>query len=52
MGQLVAKLVDQNVMEAGIHQISWNAANHPSGIYLCRAEIDGQIHTKKMTLLK
>ncbi len=32
-GRLVETLIDRKLF-SGIHEIQWNAFNHPSGIYL------------------
>ena len=50
-GKLVETLVKGN-MAAGIHTISWNAADLGSGIYFYKLNSDGQTLMKKMTLLK
>ena len=51
MGQKVATLVD-GVKQAGPHTVRWNAAGHASGMYYYRLEANGQVITKKMTLIK
>ncbi len=51
LGQEVAQLVNE-FKEAGSHNVTWNASNLSSGIYIYRLESAGQIITKKMTLLK
>ena len=50
-GQAVAKLAD-GVMTAGEHAVSWDATEHPSGVYFYRLEGPGFSETKKMTMLK
>lgn len=51
IGQKVATLVDGNV-EAGTHEVTWNAQRMPSGIYIARFEVNGNVFTRKMTLIK
>lgn len=51
IGQKVATLVDGQV-EAGSHEETWNASNMPSGIYIARFEVGGEVFTRKMTLIK
>ena len=50
-GETVQELINGHV-KAGRYVTTWNAANHPSGIYFCRMNIDGHITTRKMTLMK
>lgn len=51
IGQKVATLVD-GLVEAGEHEETWNASNMPSGMYIARFEVSGQVFTRKMTLIK
>ncbi|MBD3233859.1 MAG: T9SS type A sorting domain-containing protein, partial [candidate division Zixibacteria bacterium] len=51
MGQKVATLVDGHV-DAGKHDISWNAADQASGIYFYKLSAGDKVFTKRMTLLK
>lgn len=51
IGQKVATLVDGTV-EAGTHEVRWNASNMPSGMYIARFEVNGTVFTRKMTLIK
>ncbi len=51
-GREVAVLISGN-LSAGSHSRQWDAADFPSGIYLYRIQINGQVYqTKKLTLLK
>jgi hypothetical protein len=43
--------VDQT-MAAGLHTFTWNAANLPSGSYICRLIAGNRVESKKMQLLK
>jgi hypothetical protein len=52
MGQKVAALVQSQAMQAGSHQISFDASNFPSGLYLYRLQAGNAIFTGKMTLMK
>jgi len=52
VGRRVAILTDQ-VYAVGLHDLTWDASTHASGVYFYRMESGGQlIHTQKMTLLK
>jgi len=50
-GKQVAELAN-NHYKAGKVIAVWNAQNFPSGIYFSRLSINGEIHTRKMTLMK
>ncbi len=51
LGQEVTRLVDKP-HGPGSYTISWNAADLPSGIYLCRMEAQGFAMTRKVVLVK
>ena len=51
LGQKVANLV-QGEMEAGYHEIAWNAGKTPSGVYFYRLISGDKSLTRKMMLLK
>lgn len=52
IGQKVATLVD-GMQEAGVHtDVRWNASNMPSGMYIARLEVEGEVFIRKMTLIK
>lgn len=51
VGQQIALLAD-DVMGSGDHAISWNATDHPSGIYIVQLETGNRIYTRKITLIK
>ncbi|MCP4633158.1 MAG: T9SS type A sorting domain-containing protein [candidate division Zixibacteria bacterium] len=51
MGQIVAVLVDKN-MEAGQHNLTWDASEYSSGVYFYKLNTDDKTFTKRMTLLK
>ena len=40
------------MMAAGEHAVTWNAIDHPSGVYFYRLEGPGFSETRKMTMLK
>ncbi len=50
-GKLVEQILNRN-MSAGNYEISWNAANYPSGIYFYTLKTAGLSLTKKMMLIK
>lgn len=51
LGRNVAVLVDEN-MSAGAHQVTFDAANFASGMYLYRLETADMVLTRKMMLIK
>ncbi|MBN1782919.1 aryl-sulfate sulfotransferase [bacterium] len=50
-GQTVDVPVREN-QSPGIHQIRWAADGFPSGIYICRIDVNGTVRIKKMILQK
>jgi hypothetical protein len=50
-GRLVATLVEGTV-EAGVHAVSWNAADQATGLYLARLKAGEVVQTRRMLLLK
>ena len=51
LGEKVATLLNQE-SSAGHHTITWNASNHPSGIYFYQLSFNGSSATGKMLFLK
>jgi len=51
LGNEVAALINEE-KSAGSYDISFNAANLPSGVYIYRLQAAGFIETKKLTLIK
>ena len=51
LGQVVAELVNGE-LSAGIHDVTWSAANMTSGIYFYTIQADNFVQTRKMLLLK
>ena len=51
MGQDVATLAESN-MAVGTHSFTWNGSDVVSGVYMVRAEYNGQVSTQKLMLLK
>lgn len=51
LGQKVSTLVDDN-LNAGVHQITWEASDASSGVYFYRLTTDNNTETRKMMLLK
>ena len=51
LGQRVAVLVAR-VVEAGRHEVVWEAGRLPTGLYVVRLEAGEQVLTRKLTLLK
>lgn len=51
MGQEVATLVDMEQSQ-GVHHVTWNAADQPSGIYYYQLVTNGYEDVRKMVLMK
>ncbi len=51
LGQEAARVMD-GMLEAGAHQVSFSAAELPSGLYFARLTAHGLSQTKKLVLLK
>ena len=51
LGQRVAALVESNLLP-GEHTVSWDAAQLPSGMYVCRLRAGDNCLTRRMVLLK
>jgi 2',3'-cyclic-nucleotide 2'-phosphodiesterase (5'-nucleotidase family) len=51
IGQEVAALVNE-MQQAGLRTINWNASNMPSGVYFYRLSVSGFSESKKMMLVK
>jgi len=51
MGQVVETLVN-NTMDAGNYNITWNATNFSSGMYVVKAETNNGIASQKIMLVK
>lgn len=51
LGREVATLIDDH-LNAGEHDIVWNAADAASGVYIYRLRIDGNLISKRMLLIK
>ena len=52
LGQEVMTLINNKLEPAGRHEVTFNASNLPSGIYLYHIQADGFVQVKKMILLK
>ena len=51
LGQSIATLAN-GYMDAGTYNLTWDASNIPSGMYLLKAEYAGNISTQKLMLVK
>jgi uncharacterized protein (DUF362 family) len=51
LGQKVESLVNRT-LQAGIHNITWNAQNAPSGVYFYKISVNNFSQTNKMVLMK
>lgn len=50
-GALIKELLDEN-MTAGSHELVWNAANMPSGVYILKMISGNTVNTQKLVLNK
>lgn len=51
LGQEVSTLVN-NFVEAGSHEVVWDAADYPSGVYVYRLTCGNRVEIRKMLLVK
>ncbi|MFA5832888.1 MAG: M1 family aminopeptidase [Bacteroidota bacterium] len=51
LGREVDMLLNQ-IMDQGVYKISWNAKQHPSGVYYYRLKTENYIQSRKMLLIK
>ena len=51
LGREVSTLVNKS-QAPGFYEVQWDAANLPSGIYLCRISAGDYVKTNKMLLMK
>ena len=51
MGQMVSVIHEGN-MSAGTHQITWDASELASGMYIIKANIAGDVLSNKVMLVK
>lgn len=51
LGQTIATLVDSR-LSTGLHSVTWNASNAPSGVYFYQLKAGSFTKTNKMLLLK
>jgi hypothetical protein len=51
LGQRVVKLLD-TMVEAGFHEVTFNASHLPSGVYIYRLQAGEFVESKKLLLLK
>ena len=51
MGQQVAMLADGNYTQ-GMHQLTWNASDLSSGVYIVKAIYAGNVSVQKVMLVK
>ncbi len=52
IGQLIATLIDNQILSKGTHLVSWKAESLSSGVYFYSLEAGGKSITKKMMLIK
>lgn len=51
-GRLVSTLLQEQSLNSGRHTIQFNASDLASGVYIYRLNVDGEVFTKKLTLIK
>jgi hypothetical protein len=52
LGRSVTLLAKDEFKKAGSYEVTWDAANYPSGVYFYRLITDEFTETKKMVLMK
>jgi hypothetical protein len=52
VGREVASLINNQFMSAGQHEVQFNANNLTSGVYFYRLNVNGNVLTNKMMLMK
>jgi hypothetical protein len=52
LGRQVATLVNNQVMPAGRHSVSFDAGRLASGVYVYRLVVGEKVMTKRMVLIK
>ena len=52
LGERVATLLDNAYTRPGFHDLKWNAAGYPSGMYFIKIQTPSYIDTKKALLIK
>jgi len=52
LGEVVATLVNNQIMSVGSHLVTFNASNLATGVYFYSLEADNKVESKKMMLLK
>ena len=50
-GQEIKQLVDEE-KQPGTYLVLWNAKNNPSGVYLCKIQMEKKVRTVKLLLQK
>ena len=50
-GKLISTLLSES-MNAGYHQIEWNAESYPSGVYFVKLDAGEFTQTQKLMLVK
>jgi exopolysaccharide biosynthesis protein len=51
LGKEIATLVNER-MQPGLYAVSWNAKDHPSGVYFYQVRTNSAVATRRMMLLK
>ena len=51
MGQVVGTLID-GMVDADTYSLTWDAQHLSSGVYMIKADSNGQVATQKIMLLK
>ena len=52
MGQLIADVFSGNIQAGYGNQISWDASNVSSGIYFMQIQVDDNLESQKVLLVK
>ena len=51
-GRMVEELLNESIMSIGSYSVNWNASHQSSGVYVAQLQINDQLQTHKIILLK
>jgi len=51
LGRELESIVNEDLVE-GVYEVSWDASNYSSGIYIYKLEVEDFVESKKMVLIK
>ena len=51
-GREVIKIIENKVLESGLHNLAINFQNQPSGVYSCILKVDSDVFIKEFTVIR